>query len=208
MKVIFTRHGETKENAAGLSMGQGLNGSLNEAGIEQAQRLALRLKDEKFQYVYVSDLARAVDTAKEIVKFHPAAQFITTPALRERNLGIYEGGSRELWKKALKESPVPFHAFKPAKGDSYEELQARVAAFWKELTIRHANDTLLLVSHGAALATLFLHIFERPLTPEEYERHKPDNTALTVCEFSPEGACTTHIFNSTEHLEVEQITQA
>lgn len=201
MRVIFTRHGETKENIAGISMGQGVDGTLNETGILQAQKLAQRLKNEKFDYVYVSDLKRAVDTAKEIHKYHSQAELLLAPELRERNLGIYEGGPREHWKKVMKESPVPFHSFKPEKGESYQELQERVKKFFHQLLEIHPADNVLLVAHTGVLTMLFLHLFDRPIALEEYEQCKPENTAVTICDISPDGKCTTHLLNSTEHLE-------
>lgn len=201
MRVIFTRHGETKENVAGISMGQGLDGTLNKTGMLQAQRLAHRLKDEEFQYIYVSDLKRAVDTAKAIHQYHPHAELLLAPELRERNLGIYEGGPREQWKKVMKESPIPFHAFKPEKGESYQELQERVKQFFQQLLEKHPEDNVLLVGHTGVLTMLFLHIFNRPVVLEEYEQFKPENTAITICKISPDGQCTTLLLNSVEHLE-------
>ena len=65
MKLIITRHGETEENKAGIIQGH-LPGHLSEAGIEQAKKVAFRLKDEKINFIYSSDLDRAADTAKEI----------------------------------------------------------------------------------------------------------------------------------------------
>jgi len=201
MRIIFTRHGETKENVAGISMGQGVDGTLNETGILQAQKLAHRLRNEEFNYVYTSDLKRAFDTAKAIHTYHPQAKLLIAPELRERNLGIYEGGRRENWKKVMKESPIPFHAFKPEKGESYQELQERVRQFFHQLLNKHATDNVLLVSHTGVLTMLFLHLFARPVTLEEYEQFKPENTAITICDISSDGKCTTQLLNNTEHLE-------
>lgn len=182
-------------------MGQGIDGTLNETGILQAQRLAHRLKNEEFKYIYVSDLKRAVDTAKEIQIYHPHAELLLAPELRERNLGIYEGGPREQWKKAMKESPVPFHAFQPEQGESYQELQERIKQFFQQLSEKHPEDNVLLVAHTGVLTMLFLYIFNRPVTLEEYEHFKPENTAVTICDISPDGKCITHLLNNTEHLE-------
>lgn len=203
MKVIFTRHGETKENIAGISMGQGTDGALNEAGVMQARQLAQRLKDEQFNYIYVSDLKRAVDTAVEILKFHAGAKLITIPELRERNLGVYEGGPREHWKRAMQESPLPFHAFKPAGGESYQEAQERVSNFFNKLLKRYLNDSLLVVGHTGILTMLFLYLFKRPLNLAEYERFKPGNTAVTICDVEKDGACTVHLLNCTKHLQLD-----
>jgi len=49
----------------------------------QAKKLANRLKEEKIDHVYSSDLARTVDTVKEIIKYHPNAQIQFTKELRE-----------------------------------------------------------------------------------------------------------------------------
>ena len=200
MKVIFTRHGETNENVAGISMGQGMEGNLNGTGLIQAQKLASCLKDERIHCAYISDLKRAVDTASEVLKYHPETQAIYAPELRERNLGIYEGGPRTRWKKAMQESPLPFRIFKPEGGESYEELQERIGNFYSELIKKHANDTILLLSHTGALTMLFLKIFNRPIAPEEYEKFKPDNTSVTICEVTTDGECVLRVFNSTEHL--------
>ena len=67
MKLIIARHGETEENKKGILQGH-LPGKLTELGIEQSKKLALRLKNEKIDAIYSSDLARASNTAKEIIK--------------------------------------------------------------------------------------------------------------------------------------------
>ena len=90
MRLILTRHGETEENKIGIMQGH-LPGKLSAEGIEQAQKLALRLKDEKIDFIYSSDLARASDTAKEIASFHPHAPIKFVEDLRERNLGEFQG---------------------------------------------------------------------------------------------------------------------
>jgi len=45
MKLIITRHGETEENTKGIIMGH-LPGKLTPLGIEQAKKVAQRLKNE------------------------------------------------------------------------------------------------------------------------------------------------------------------
>ena len=71
MKLITVRHGKTKANEMGLSQGH-LNtevANLNEEGITQAKKVAKRLKNEKIDIIYSSDLKRAKNTAKEIAKY-------------------------------------------------------------------------------------------------------------------------------------------
>lgn len=55
MRLILVRHGETKDNDAGILQGQ-LHGELNKSGIEQAEKVAVRLKNEKIDFIFTSDL--------------------------------------------------------------------------------------------------------------------------------------------------------
>lgn len=181
-------------------MGQGIHGSLNHEGIEQARRLAYRLKDEKIHFAYVSDLQRAVHTAKEVLKFHPSAQMILAPQLRERNLGIYEGRPNTEWKEAMQKSPLPFHAFQPAGGESYAQMQKRIGTFFNTVLEKHEHDAVLLVSHTGALAMLLLKILNQPITRENYDTYKPGNTAITIGEVFRERPPIIHLLNSIQHL--------
>lgn len=83
MRLIITRHGETEENTAGIIQGH-LPGKLSDRGIAQAKKVALRLKNEKIDAIYSSDLARTSDTAKEIAKFHPTIPIEFVKELREK----------------------------------------------------------------------------------------------------------------------------
>ena len=94
MKLILTRHGETVENIDGIIQGH-LPGKLSEKGIDQAEQLARRLKSEKLDFIYSSDLERAAATARAIVRFHPDIQIEFVEDLRERYLGTWQGQRRE-----------------------------------------------------------------------------------------------------------------
>lgn len=56
--VYIIRHGETNENAQRIIQGQ-MNTQLNQTGREQAEIVAIALKDVKFTHAYTSDLSRA-----------------------------------------------------------------------------------------------------------------------------------------------------
>ena len=61
MKLIIVRHGETVGNATEIIEGH-LPGKLSQKGIEQAKKLASRLKDEPIDHIFCSDLTRAIET--------------------------------------------------------------------------------------------------------------------------------------------------
>jgi len=83
MKIYLVRHGESIANAKGIHQGQKIDTSLSKKGLEQAQKIAERLKDEDFEIIYSSDLKRAYETAKEIAKFHNS-KIVKDKRLREK----------------------------------------------------------------------------------------------------------------------------
>ncbi len=201
MKVIIARHAQTHENANSVIQGQGINSLLNEEGIKQAQALADFLKHEKITVAYASPLDRAVHTAQEVLKHHPAVKITTSDHLKERNLGIYEGKGKGEWKKIKKNTKEPFHLFRPEKGESYAELQQRVKSFFDGLIDKHPNDTVFMVSHGGTLGMLYLYLLGKELNEENYKALKSENTAVTVVEIHKDKPVKVHKINSLEHLE-------
>lgn len=200
MRCIITRHGETIQNAQGISQGQSVGGELTAIGVEQARQLARRLRHEKIDYVYCSDLKRAKDTAAVILRFHPNVPIRYEPAMRERSLGIYEGKPKTEWRKANKEKTDSFRLFKPLAGESHEEMRCRICTFFKTLAERHPNDCILLVGHGGPFTLLYLELHGHPITEELYDQYRPENAALTIGEFSSGKQPRFELFNSTEHL--------
>ncbi len=201
MKLIIARHAQTNENAKQIDIGHDVDPLLTLEGIEQAKKLGEFLKHEKIHFAYVSPQKRAVHTAKEVLKHHLSAKVEHTHHLKERNLGIYENLPKHEWKKIKSESKELFHLFKPPQGENYVELQARVKEFFHTLFEKHKDDTVLIVSHGEVLAMLYLHLFGKEITTENYRAHKPENTAFSILEISDNQPLKAHKINSLEHLD-------
>ncbi len=201
MRLIITRHGQTHENSQKISMGQSIDGSLSKEGIDQAKKLANRLKKEKIDFVYVSDLKRALNTADEILKFHPSAKKVINKDLRERSLGVYEGKPNNLWKNAMKESSRSFSRFKPKNGESYLELKNRTKKFFDLLLKKHIDDNVLVVSHTGTSTMLIMNVLHERITQTRYEHYRPKNTALTVFEISKDRRARMRLINDISHLK-------
>ncbi|MEE8618558.1 MAG: histidine phosphatase family protein, partial [Dehalococcoidales bacterium] len=90
VRVILIRHGETDWNKIRRIQGSGSDTRLNERGEQQAQSLALRLRQEKIQAIYSSALHRALDTAQPIAADHQLELQIE-PSLNEISAGELEG---------------------------------------------------------------------------------------------------------------------
>ena len=88
-RLVLIRHGETDMNRELRFQGQ-VNVGLNATGLEQAQRLAGRIKGEPARAIYVSDLLRARQTADPIAG-ELSLQAFPESGLREQNFGIGEG---------------------------------------------------------------------------------------------------------------------
>ncbi len=186
MKLIIIRHGETEENRHDIIQGH-LPGVLSELGIEQARKVALRLKDEQIDFIYSSDLARAVDTAKEIAKHHPNARLVLTKALRERHVGEFEG---------KKHSDVGWGMISKS-GETKEQIDERIGLFMGELETRHEKGNILLVGHGGSIESLIAHLLGKHFAMENGKDLK--NTGITIVEIEKSGA-KLHLFNCTKHL--------
>ena len=89
MKLTLIRHGETVGNTLNLLQGQ-TPGELTELGKTQAQKLAQRLKTEKFDSIYASDLKRVRDTLQPTLQHFPQTPLVYTEQLRERKFGEIE----------------------------------------------------------------------------------------------------------------------
>ena len=87
--VIVVRHGETKWNVTRQLQGR-KNSNLTENGIKQAVLTAEALKNKSFDFLYTSDLRRALETTEIINKYHQLEVRIDE-SLAERNFGVIEG---------------------------------------------------------------------------------------------------------------------
>jgi len=192
MKLFIVRHGETYGNVMDFMQGQKQNdaSNLNENGINQIRKLSERFKDEKIDFVYSSNLKRAVDTAKEILKNHPGIKLKEDIRITERFWGEYEGKKR------------PKNINWDYPGSSVEtkiDLQNRVKDFLKDIYNLHKNDVVVIVTHGGTKRA-FMKVFSN-LSPDEWIDFKSSNTAVSLFEINKNNKYTTYYTNSVKHLD-------
>lgn len=157
LELVLVRHGETDWNRELRFQGQ-IDVPLNATGHAQALRVAERLAGEPVQQLYSSDLTRTLQTAS------PAAQCLKLPsladrALREQAFGVIDGmrvpdiQSRhpDLWARWLAFDPDDA----PPGGESQRQFQARVMGALERLMLRHAGQTLVIVTHGGVLDMVY-----------------------------------------------------
>ncbi len=184
MRLILVRHGETEDNVARITQGH-RPGKLTKKGIEQAEKLALRLKDEKIDKIFVSDLKRCVDTAAAIIKFHPKAEVTYEPAIREQSFGIFEGKPYGTMGENANKIGAKKYQYKPEGGESMEELTKRVTTFLHKLIHQEKDKTILIVSHGGPIRFFLIDFLKVP--EEQWDEYKHDNCAVTELEIDEKG---------------------
>lgn len=196
MKLILVRHGETEENRRGETQGH-MPGKLSSLGIEQAKKLAQRLKDEKIDCIFSSDLARAADTAKEIHKFHSDVPIEFTEKLRELNMGEFQG---KVHPKNWGEIKWKLNLFEPSGGERLDNFLERAKNFKNKILEEYPGKNILFVGHNGINRAIIAAINEKSWNDiKNVETQK--NTAVTIFEFDENKNPSLVLMNSTEHLD-------
>ena len=196
MKLIITRHGETLGNKEGILQGH-LQGTLSELGKEQARKVAERLKEEKIDYIYSSDLARASDTAKEIAKFHPNIPIEFIKELRESCFGSFEG--KKISDICNKRKDLSKVFSKDENVENGKQLYERAKEFLDKLIRKHHKDIVLLVSHDCINKALICVITNIP-KEKIFDIKDLHNTSINIYEIDEDRNHKVHLFNCNKHL--------
>jgi probable phosphoglycerate mutase len=189
-KIILIRHGETRWNVEQRIQGQG-DSPLTELGIGQARSLARRLAAERFDRLVASDLGRAMQTAAEIAALTGHA-VVPNAGLRERHFGEGEGLSYvEIDRRfpgAFSRTAEVDPDFVIPGGESRRQFHARVTVALEALAEAHRGETLVVVTHGGVLATLYRHVHDIdlarphaiPILNASYNAVTHDGTAFRI----------------------------
>jgi|SRR3989344_2511401 len=153
MRITIVRHGQTLENVRNICQGQA-PGNLTLKGKLQALHVANNLKQEKFEIILSSDLKRAKDTTKEILKVHKKTRVIYTKELRELKKGIFEKKSAKVFDSERKKAEKELWQFKPKNGESWNDGYKRAKKFYRFLLKNCCNKNVLIVSHSTFIGIL------------------------------------------------------
>jgi len=146
--VVFETHAASLDNEAGLGSGW-FDVALSATGEEQARQLGVRRRDDDFSAVFCSDLMRAFRTA-EIAFGDRACPIVRDARLRECDYGAFtRRPSAEIEERRIQHVATPF-----PKGESYEQVVGRVAAWLAEATTGFAGRTVLVIGHRATFYAL------------------------------------------------------
>lgn len=146
VEITYFVHGTTTDNEQDLATGW-LPGELSEVGKHQAKDLGGMVADKQFDVVFCSDLQRAIDSAE--LGFGDKYEIIQDERLRECNYGDMNGQSAASFKGRMEDyvdDPFP-------NGESYKDVEARLASFVDFLRNNYEGKHIAIVAHqGPQLA--------------------------------------------------------
>lgn len=159
--IYVVRHSQSVDNEQHIFSGW-RDSPLTKCGVETAKELARQLKHKGIDLVFSSDQKRAIDTAKEILKFHKGVPMILDARLRERDYGVLTGKSKIAFQLQNPKLYAVYHrSFNkaPPKGESFQMVNRRVQPFIKDLlrVVRHWKVNVLISAHGNSIRPLRKH---------------------------------------------------
>ena len=150
----FVRHGESTWNAAGLVQGQAPGPVLTAKGRREAARAAGSLGEVRHaRDPHQRSWSGPYETAT-IIGRALGLTVQSTPALRERNLGVAQGrplGELDAAASGIEGDRVVDAEARPPEGESLREMYERVGTCISELEQRAPDGDVLVVTHGGVI---------------------------------------------------------
>lgn len=140
VKVTYFVHSITTDNELGIATGT-LPGELSEEGLRRARALKNYISQRPFDAVFASDLKRAVETAE--IWFGPKVAR-QDARLRECDYGEMNGGPHSFKDRMGSYIETPFPG-----GESYQDVEARIADFLNDIAEKYEGKHLAIVAHQA-----------------------------------------------------------
>ena len=170
--ILLIRHGQSEWNKLNLFTGF-KNIELSDQGIDEANKAGQNFKNLniKFDIVFTSELKRAQETAKIILKnldqwdhLYGEGKIITDINLNERDYGDLTGLNKKETADKFGEEQVHKwrrgYSDQPPNGESLEDVVRRVKIYFEESinpAIQSAdNNNILIAAHGNSLRALLI----------------------------------------------------
>ncbi|HEY5892769.1 MAG TPA: histidine phosphatase family protein [Chthoniobacterales bacterium] len=201
-RIFLVRHGATVLSAEDRFAGA-TDVPLSDEGRHQAQRLSLRLKDQKIDAVYASPLSRTMETASLIIKPHKLPVH-PREALREISHGRWEQLTRNEVEARFPDEMEDWdrdpYTFAPVGGESGLAVTARALPELIEIVRAHPDGTALIVSHKATIRLLLSSLLG--FDPRRYRDNLDQNPcALNIVDFKDTVRARLTLFNDTSHYD-------
>lgn len=167
---FILRHGEAKSNTEKFvsSWPEKVHNPLTRKGRRRIEEISGKIKKQKIDFIFSSDLLRTRQSA-EIIAKKIGLKINFDKRLREISMGIYNAEKEQSWNDFFKTNLKRF-VRRPKNGENYRDVKKRVADFIKEINKKHSNKKILIISHGCVLFSL--QAFVKNLTEKQEIRLK------------------------------------
>jgi probable phosphoglycerate mutase len=164
--VLLIRHGMVCEEDQARILGAA-DAPMCAAGEAQIRELAARLRPRLApDAIYCSDLSRSRRTA-ELLSGGPAVPIRVRPALREIDMGVWQGLSlREVAERQPEEYAArgrDIANFRPPGGESFADLASRVLPCWRDLVEDGETQVVAIAGHAGVNRVVLCHLLGAPL---------------------------------------------
>ncbi|WNF36762.1 histidine phosphatase family protein [Bacillaceae bacterium IKA-2] len=200
MILYLIRHGQSVANEKGIIQGR-KDFPLSDLGQNQVKLLGEYFASESIDYLYASDLTRALDTANAIGDRLPL-NTIKWDKIREIGLGPLEGKTKNeiyLQYPQLNDSNSILTTGL-AGTELVPEITERCKYVLDQLLSGHKRHRVALVSHGGFISIFLMYL----MVAEKWnDFHRPfviNNTGISKIEFSENKKPVFRYINNTTHL--------
>ena len=179
--ILFVRHGETEWNRNERFRGR-YDIPLNTSGIQQAKRTAQFITSRwKPSAVYSSPLSRAFSTAQAIAsacEIHA----VELSGLIDTHYGEWQGLTpaevRLRWPDLLTQWYRSPEGIRIPGGEDLSAVRSRAIETVEGLSQKHANETLVVVSHTDVIRLLLMTFLNIGI--KDFWRLRQDNCAISL----------------------------
>lgn len=182
-EIIITPHALTWWNIRGKRQGH-IDTPLSDIGHQMAALLAERLHDEPLSHIYSSDLMRALDTAAPVAT-RKQLRVSTDKRLREgrwSNTDDPDGHNLLSWHQP---------------SENHQDVLGRMLEAMLEIGEKHIGQSVLVVSHGAAIKWFVKHVLSIP--KEDNETYRTTRAGLNRLHYN-NGSWSASVLNDAAHL--------
>jgi 2,3-bisphosphoglycerate-dependent phosphoglycerate mutase len=157
IEIVYETHSISEDNEQGIATGW-LPGRLSDAGRAGAAALGQRRCDDGLAAIFVSDLARAIETVELAFAGSPLPVLVDW-RLRECDYGQLNGAPvSEVHRDRRRYLDLPYPG-----GESWRQAAERVGRFLSDLPLRWVGQRVLVVGHGATRYALEQILNEKDL---------------------------------------------
>ncbi len=200
-EIYLIRHTQAEGNLYRMMQGH-WDGGVTALGRRQIEALAERMKGEKVDAVYSSNMYRTNMTAMAITRYH-AVPLYTDARLKEINMGSWEA---QFFGNICKSHPAEAALFlsKPQfwqveGSENYAQVSERAYAALLDIANKHSGESVAVVSHGVTIRCMLSTALNIPLDRLE-ELPICKNTSVSKLVFEG-GEFKAEYINDYSHLE-------